>query len=272
MPAPYILYGAQQVAAATALALRNQARSGWALHNRGNQRRFYPKVARGAPRKSISKNNSRRAYGRRAGGRRRECLLGTHPEKKWKDTAISISPGAGGLVTTLAVVPQGATESDRTGRKAIITDVLVKGHIAFGATLGTTSTLTANRVRIMIVQDTQPNKALFASTVIHGSSADINSYMNLVQAKRFKILFNKVYTNNGSAGHGNGDTAQDYGGSFVPFNINIKCCIDMEFDEAVGTDGTVDEQTINSISFLTYEETSSPPTTVHGIQRIRFVE
>ena len=196
--------------------------------------------------------------------------MGTHPEKKFSDASVTISPDATGQSTTACVIPQGAGDSDRVGRKCIVTDFLLKGHIAWGPTTGA-SPLTGNRVRFILVQDTQPNLLLPTAAQVFGSSADINSYMKLVNAKRFKFLFDRTYTRNGKAGHGDG-TTNDFGGYFLPISFNLKPCIDFEFDEDVDTAGTVASQTINSLTFISFEEASSPATTIHFIQRVRFVD
>ncbi len=229
------------------------------------------------PRPASFKN---RFVGRRAGlhigynasgsKSRRACLMGRHPEKKFLDTALDETPNAStGSFQELVAIGQGATDSDRVGRKAIITDVLVKGHLQFAQTDGA-APLTENRMRVMIVQDTQPNGVLWTSAQLFAST-DINSYKKLINAKRFKVHYDHTFTRGSSSGHGDG-TANDTGPTFIPFNINIKCCIDMEYDEAVGTSGTIDEQTLNSLQLWCIEEAGTPNTLIHGQCRVRFVE
>lgn len=197
---------------------------------------------------------------------RRACLMGRHPEKKFIDGAIDATPSTTGTFSLLSTIPQGADESERVGRKTIITDILLRGHILWGSTTGA-APLTENRFRLMVVQDKQPNKAIFAVTDLL-ETADINSYRNLAQAKRFEVLFDRTYTRSAVAGHGDG-TTNDFGTVMFPFNINLKPCIDMEYS---GADGAIDKQTVNSVHALMFEETGSPGTLIHGATRLRFVE
>ncbi len=211
--------------------------------------------------------------GRRAGRRvsaasyRRQCLLGTHPEKKFVDSAIAYAPGAGGAVGIGVDIDQGATESNRVGRKATVTDILFKGHIAFGATTGAAPD-GVNRVRVLLVQDTQPNGALPTAINIFGAAADINSYRDLPNASRFKILYNKLFTRGPPCAVGDGTTNWNLA-SYVPVRANIKCCIPFEFS---GTGSGIADQTTNSVVWVLFEEASAPATTTQITQRIRFVE
>ncbi len=234
----------------------------------GRRVTFLRSVASAAKKTRLGYSGARPHIGYKAGGslQRRDCLMGRHPEKKFLDLGHNGTPSVTGITSIMSIIAQGADESERIGRKTIITDILYKGHFAWGSTTGT-APLTANRVRMLVVQDTQPNKAVFAITDVM-ETADINSYRNLAQAKRFNILFDRVYTRSGSAGHGDG-TANDFGTYWFPFNVNIKCCIDMEYS---GADGAIDKQTINSVHLLFFSETASPAVTVVGNSRIRFVE
>lgn len=232
------------------------------------------------PRASIWNFGARRAGRRkqyRRGGRfkggksRRSCLMGTHPEKKFLDGTFTTAPTVAGAVggSSMLDIAQGASDSNRVGRKAILTDILLKGNIATAVASGA-SPNGSNRIRIDVVHDTQPNKLTFASTD-YLESGDINSYKKLINAKRFRTLYSHVWTINALSGGGDG-TTNWIAGKMVPVNINIKCCIDLEFDEAVGTSGTIDERTLNNVMIVVWEEATGPATSVNLLTRIRFVE
>lgn len=226
-----------------------------------------------SPASSIWNFGARRAGRRkyRRGGRfkaksRRSCLMGTHPEKKFLDLTVATAPAVAGTVSgELATIVQGAGESNRVGRKAIITDILFKGHISTAAVAGGTGG--SNRIRIDIVQDTQPNKAAF-TVGDYNASTDINFFRELTQAKRFKTLWTRVYTINAKAGGGDG-TTNWIAGNLVPVRGHIKCCIDMEYDAVGGAIGT---QTINSLFLVVWEESATPATATNIGFRLRFVE
>ncbi len=219
--------------------------------------------ARRAGRRKYRRGGRFKNGGRRS---RRSCLMGTHPEKKFKDTTFATAPSTAGAISSpLSTIAQGVEEFERVGRKAIITDILVKGHLACAAVAGGTGG--SNRIRIDLVQDMQPNKAVFAVTD-YLETADINSYKNLAQAKRFKTLYSHVWTINAKAGGGDG-TTNWISGTFIPVNINVKCCIDMEYSLATGAIGA---QTINSLHLVLWEEATTPATSSVLNSRIRFVE
>lgn len=216
----------------------------------------------------------RRAYrgGRfkKGGKTRRSCLLGTHPEKKFVDLALTPSPTVTGTVSLLSLIPQDVTESSRIGRKAIVTDILIKGHVQIAA--GANQADGNNRVRFDIVQDMQTNGATFtvADYCNTAGTADINSYRDLSHAKRFKTLASKTMTVNAASGGGDGTTnwtAQ----TWRPFQMSVKCCITIEYDASVAT-GVIATQAVNSIHLVSFEEQASPATTTNLNSRIRFVE
>ncbi len=202
---------------------------------------------------------------KRGGGKsRRACLMGTHPEKKFLDQVISFQPNLTGFQTYLFTCAQGASESQRVGRKAILTDILIKGHLKVDST---SNKLGSNRIRLDVVQDTQPNQAVFA-VGDYLQQTDINGYKNLVFAKRFKTLWTKTWTINASSGGGDA-AAQHTSESLRPFNISLKPCIDFEYS---GNGGVIGDCTVNSLHLIAYEETVNPATSVQAQARFRFVE
>ena len=217
----------------------------------------------------------RRKYARggrfkRGGKSRRACLMGTHPEKKFVDLALTPAPAVTGTVSLLSLIAQDVTESARVGRKAIITDILIKGHVQIAA--GASSSAGNNRVRFDIVQDTQTNGATFtvADYVNTAGTADINSYRDLSHAHRFKTLATKTMTVNAAAGGGDGTTNWT-SQTWRPFQMRVKCCIPIEYDASAAT-GAIGTQQVNSIHLVSFEEAASPATTTVLNSRIRFVE
>lgn len=195
---------------------------------------------------------------------RRACLLGMNPEKKFVDLNVSDLPAVTGTVTLLSLIPQGDGESERVGRKAVITDILLKGFVILSATA---STAASNRVRISIVQDKQTNGAAFVPADVFNTlgTADINSYRDLSHIGRFNVLFDKIYTINMPFG------ATQSGSALRAVSINIKCCIPIEYD-ASATTGAITTQQVNSLHLLTFEEAASPATTFTHVSRIRYVD
>lgn len=226
-------------------------------------------------RRSSKPGRGRRStgYGPRSGSyrgsasqSRRSCLLGSHPEKKFLDEIMDRNPGVAGAPHALAIIPQGVTESERVGRKVIVTDILLKGHIQFDTVGNKTGT---GRVRIVICQNKQTNGVLALNST-YFSPTDINGYRDLNNSPKFVTLFDKTYESNPQTGAGDG-TLNDMAQMWVPVNISIKCCIPILYDDSVDT-GAITSQTVNSIVAFFQEEATTPASTVHLHSRIRYVE
>ncbi len=225
------------------------------------------------PRKYRSGGGGRRRMQYRSGrfkGKksRRSCLLGLNPEKKFLDFALSATPTATGTLTNLSTIAQGDGESDRIGRKAIITDIMLKGHIIL---LQGTSAAASNRVRLVIVQDKQTNGANFTTSDLFNiaGTADINAYRDLSHIGRFQVLYDKIWTINPQfAGDGTTDVSAD---AMRDVHINLKCCIPIEYDNSVST-GAVSSQQVNSVWLVSYEEVATPATIFQHVARIRYVD
>lgn len=205
--------------------------------------------------------------GRFKNSARAKCLLGMNQEKKFIDLAQSDLPIVTGNRTLLSVIPQGDGESERIGRKAVITDILIKGHIHL-ATAATN--VTANRVRIAVVQDRSTNGVGFSPSTLFATAgtSDIDSYRDLSFLGRYNVLFDKVYTMNTPLA-GDGTTAA-HGEVMRDVHINIKCCIPIEYD-STATTGAIGTQQVNSVHLVTWEEASAPGTAFHHVSRVRYL-
>ena len=241
---------------------------GWtpSFYTGGTVRRPY--AIAGPPR---SRRVMRRRYKR--GGRfkkksRRACLLGMRPEKKFVDLALTSDPTVTGAVSLLSAVVQGDTESQRIGRKIIVTDILIKGHLKLA---GGANSATANRIRLAVVWDKQSNGASMTAGLVWNTAgtADINSYRDLSHVGRFVILHDKVHTMMMPLS-GNGTTDQS-GDAMRDVHISIKCCIPIEFD-ASATTGAITTQQVNSLHFVAFEEATGPTTELQLNSRLRYVD
>ncbi len=217
---------------------------------------------------SSTRNRHRWKRGGRFKSRRMKCITGGNPEKKFVDQSLDLSPVVGGTVTLMSLIPQGDGESQRIGRKATITNVMWKGHIALSSTVANNPT---NRVRVCLVWDRSTNGAAFDPIDVFGiaGSSDINAYRDLSHFGRFTILYDKTFNFVSAPFAGNGTTNQ-IGSTFRQIQANVKCCVPIEFD-ASATTGAIGTQQVNSLHLLTYEEAATPATALHLISRIRYV-
>lgn len=127
-------------------------------------------------------------------------------EKKYVDlAAANYNCDTTGTVTLIPVIAQGAGESQRIGRQVTLRSLECRGFFL------NNSTAITNDVRMMIVWDKQPNKALAAVTDIL-NSASVNSFNNDQNKRRFKVLKNcdEVLCGNSlTAGQNNDSTCKD---------------------------------------------------------------
>lgn len=135
-------------------------------------------------------------------------------EVKFKDLASAnyVANTTGSVTLIPDAIAQGAGESARIGREIWLKSVEVRGMVA------SDSTTTIASVRILLVWDRQPNKALAAVTDIL-NSAHPDSFLNDQNKARFKVIRNWWFVcegNNATAGQQTGKTAHDFN-HFIKF-------------------------------------------------------
>jgi len=165
-------------------------------------------------------------------------LSGPGSEQKFLDVAISdVSISTAGDIQnadTLVVIPQGAGESERVGRKVTLKKFMFRGAVFhIGATAVTAAqAINANRVRVIFYVDKQCNGATAAATDILASAA-IESFNNLANRDRFMILKDKIYSFNRDSISHNG-TNYDAPAAEVKIFMSKKCNIPLEYSGATG--------------------------------------
>lgn len=113
-------------------------------------------------------------------------------ERKYTDTAVAAYElDTTGSVTLISVIPQGASQSQRIGRKVENKSIEVRGQV----NTKTTTTITSGRV--MLVYDRQPNKALAAVTDVL-ESASYYAFKKDENKNRFLILKDKHFKTTGN--------------------------------------------------------------------------
>ncbi len=219
---------------------------------------------------SVRGGVTKRMGGKRYGGGKRDrsaCLGGRKPEKKFLDVAVAAyDPGTAGTVKLMSDIVQGVTASTRVGRRATILSLHLTGQILPPINLIDDNAMW-NRMKVWVIQDLQTNGALFAVTDFL-ASADIDSFRNLNQKDRFKVLFTRQYSSNPHGVSGNGTTHALCRG-VIPFKANVKCCIPVDYNAA---DGDIDSQQLNSLHVLAISEVAAPATTIAYNTRIRYVD
>ncbi len=179
----------------------------------------------------------RRVRARQAPARARS-FRAARGENKFFDTSVDDAVIAATMaITNLGVIPEGDGESERVGRKITVSQVLWKYQCIIPSTAAVANT--SDIIKMFLVMDTQTNGAVFTSTDL--LDTDVwDSFRNLSNTQRFKVLWTHDMVLKAQAGAGNGtadafaeDTDYVIGGKKVSIPIQY----DNTFDD--GRIGTV---------------------------------
>lgn len=183
-------------------------------------------------------------------------------ELKFKDTALTFSIDATSeFATNLALIAQGATESQRIGRKAIIKSIYLKGVVEVP---DSATDLKATTVVLYIVWDKQCNGASPTFTDVFTGAQWASAFINLENSARFKVL-GKIVVNLDK--YTAFQTAGTAAGRSVYVEKYIKCNIPMSFS---GATGVVTEIADNNICLLSGSTNTDDQATFFGACRVRF--
>ncbi len=207
-------------------------------------------------------------YTRRSGFYGRFNQMGNDPPGELKFLDVDLDDGvvasAGSVIASINLIPQGATESQRVGRKCTIRAIscryrCVLPQIDAAATPGNGDTC-----RFIVFQDKQCNGATATVTGIL-ESANYKSFYNLANQGRFKILEDSLIQQNfnGLASDGAGVVSS---GMVQEDHIWKKAVtIPVEFD---GATGAITEIRSNNVGVLLISTAGT--TNFNSKFRIRF--
>lgn len=192
-------------------------------------------------------------------------------ELKFFDNTLSINVSTTGAVPTggqLCTIPQDATQSGRVGRKIIIRRIVCNLTAVFNVT-GAAATVGGDRVRFVLVQDTQCNGAAADYNSLGNgvfATNGVDALRNLDNVSRFKILKNWDFSLNSTAGV-SGAWAQ----VSRPMNAYISCNIPIEYDNSVTT-GAIGSIRSNNIFLLSCCAATNSGVSVVGNIRLRYLD
>jgi len=172
------------------------------------------------------------------------------PELKFHDVDLDDAAiDTGGTVTpTINIIAQGTTESTRIGRKCAIRNINWRYRMSLAELDAGGSPNNGDVVRVIMYLDKQANKATAAVTDLL-ESANFQSFNQLANKGRFRVLHDKVYDMNyltlASDNAGVVSSAQvQMSGEFY-----AKCNIPIEYDNSA-TDGSIGTITSNNLGVL----------------------
>lgn len=225
--------------------------------------------------------NNRRKYKRRrmsvqlaqpmqiVGGQRRGRKATPQGELKFFDTVVANTnvTTTGVIVSpSLVLIPQGVTESERVGRKCVVTQLHLRGMVTLRQS--SNGAQCADRFRMIIYLDRQTNGAVGGGVAVTDilETADIDSFRNLANTQRFQVLSDKTFAMNPAAAEGN--AAVNICERIYNLKENVKKKIPLEFS---GTTGAIGEIRSNNIGILCIaSETVINVSQVKYTTRVRF--
>lgn len=179
-------------------------------------------------------------------------------ETKYLDTILASTTLAttGTILSpSLNIIAQGDGQSDREGRRVVITKISIRGIAA------TTAAEDTDAYRFILYQDKQCNGATATVANILESTVSL-SFNNMSNSRRFKILWD---THN-VVGPNAGVTAA-FAQGLEWIKVNIPCDIPIDYN-STATTGALTTQTSNNIGILGISVLGLVNVTYHV--RIRF--
>ncbi len=207
----------------------------------------------GYKKSAMIKSRRRAALGRfRPGADRVGGYYGRYSnggELKFHDVDLddAVVSQAATVTDSINKIPQGITEKTRIGRKCTIKSILWRYNLRLPAT--STTGDTSDTVRVILYLDKQCNGATIADTDLLESD-DFQSFNNLANSGRFRVLMDRNHTMASPSGLGNG-TTNFFGENREDFTFFKKCNIPIEFNN---TTGAITEIRSNNIGVILVSE------------------
>ncbi len=154
---------------------------------------------------------------------------------------------SGGTVTaSVCLIPQGVTEVQRIGRKAVVKNINWRYQLSIAEQDAQSTPVSADSVRLILYVDSQCNGATAAITDIL-ESADYQSFNNLVNRGRFRILMDRTHQMNPLTLASDGAGVVSSAAIKYNFGFFKKCHLPVEFN---GATGAITEIRSNNIGVL----------------------
>lgn len=160
---------------------------------------------------------------------------------------------------SMVLIPNGTTDNTRIGNKINLRHIRLRGTLQIPSNV-----VAGDRARLILYKDMQTNGAAAAVTDIL-ATANVNSYINMDNTERFKIIKDKIIDLN----PGNG-TALAGSGSLLylkSFKMNHKANCRIDYSS---TTGAITELRTANYALLIISEVGLA--TIQGALRVTFIE
>lgn len=204
-------------------------------------------------------------------------------QEKYDDTATESALFAILKSTLLTEIQQGVDDTERIGRKIIITRISCQGKINIEAETNAVNTNQTVVVRVLV--DKQTNLTGFISTDLLEADT-YNSFLNLANEQRFEVLWEKqydLYITGATPTDGpilisndppvvvNYNVDRVWGSCQRKVDIDIECYIPILYLNTEDNDGGLDEHTSNAI-WLTVQASRDATGQIHLENRVLFID
>lgn len=162
--------------------------------------------------------------------------------------ALANVPTTGSVRPSLNLITRGTGENQRIGRKVIIRQITIRFTFTLPESIVIGDIPDGDIIRVILYIDKQANGANAAVTDIL-ETAEIDSYLNLTNKGRFRILFNKFYSMNRNTQASvlfSGSTNVPFQTSQV-FTVHRHVAVEIEFS---GSADTIAEIATNNIALM----------------------
>lgn len=204
--------------------------------------------------------------------KKRERLTAPAPEMKHFDTALAATTiNTSGLVTSASInlIPRGTSADERIGRQVTVRKIMVRGSIELRAQEDPAQT--ANKFRVVLYLDKQANGTA-ATWLDVMQSADIDSFRELENNKRFRILHDKFHTLNVGGGGQNSAGTKTWAEVYRHVEMYVDCNIKLEFgDTATPTIADMRSGNIGIMVIAREPQTTNTPR-IEYITRLRYTD
>jgi len=155
----------------------------------------------------------------------------------------------GSIFPSLNLIAQGTNENERIGRKVHIRSIMWRWLCTLDNDVlpGNTSVFP----RLMVILDKQCNGAPSVASGNNGpmESANFQSFNNLENSHRYKILYDRFLSFSATSGSGTGAAGTQFGDAVRHGSFYHKCNIPIEFSSTAGVIGEIRSNNIFVLVF-----------------------
>ena len=189
-------------------------------------------------------------------------------ELKFKDTEINeiIDTGVSNALPatgTVLQIPTGTGPSDRIGRQISVKSIMA--HLKVTKSPSTDST---SQLRLLVVVDSQANGTKPQIQNILATPITVNSFRNMAEVHRFKILYDKIHALNSFTIETTVDDSPKYASISKNVSIYKKVNLPIEYDASVTTGAITTIRSNNVLLFAICDDNLE--VTINGVVRVRY--